>query len=217
MASEAQILANRENAKKSCGPASDAGKRASSRNSTIHGIFVSIPALDEEEAEQLTTLYTTLCQDLSAGSHTECLIVWNMAVAHFRLQRAIETEKAYYLADRLTFESDPANSEIPWTTAAGYKRLTASGDLPRLTRYQRGFERTWEKNMAELRRLQAGRGVRERQEAAAARETERREEIDDACEFFRNAPSLDSFSKEQIADMEAQLAEFHQQQKQQRR
>ena len=213
MASEAQILANRENAKRSTGAVTEEGKQASSRNATIHGIFVSVPSLDDEETAQLTTLYTTLCTDLSAGSPTECLIVWSMAVAHFRLQRAQETEKAYYLADRADHEADPANAEIPWTSALAYKRLTASGDLPRLTRYQRGFERTWEKNLAELRRLQAGRMGHERQQAAAAREVEREKEVDDACEFFRNAPSLDGFSREAIAAMEAELAEFHKEQK----
>ena len=204
MASEAQILANRENAKRSQGPVTEEGKRASSRNSTIHGIFVSVPALDDEEAQQLTTLYKTLCTDYDAGSNTECLILWSMAVAHFRLQRAQVAEHALYLLDRSEHESN----DQPWSHAAAYIRLTASGDLPRITKYQRGFERTWEKNLAELRRLQADRAKREFRAAEAAREQAREASYDAAEAYFETKNLAKQFSKEELAGMEAELAEF---------
>ena len=204
MATEAQILANRENAKKSCGPVTETGKRNSSKNATVHGIFVSIPAMDEEEAEQLTALYKTLCRDYDAGSNTECLIIWSMSVAHFRLQRAQNAEHALYLLDRHENESE----EQPWSHAAAYLRLMASGDLARMTRYQRGFERTWEKNLAELRRLQADRQKREFRAAEAAREQAREASYDADAAFFETQNLAKQFSKEELAAMEAELTEF---------
>ena len=207
MASEAQILANRENAKQSHGPVTEEGKRASSKNATIHGIFVSVPAMDDDEAQQLTTLYTTLCGDYDAGSHTECLLIWSMAVAHFRLQRAQNAEHALYLLDRKEHET----ADEPWSHAAAYIRLAASGDLQRMTRYQRGFERTWEKNLAELRRLQADRAKREFREAEATREQQREASYDAAAAFFETQNLAKQFSKEELAAMEVELTEFKKQ------
>ena len=48
MASDAQIQANQENAKKSTGPKTVEGKRRSSMNAMTHGIFAQIPILPGE-------------------------------------------------------------------------------------------------------------------------------------------------------------------------
>ena len=48
MATEAQIKANQENAKKSTGPTSIEGKQRSSMNAMTHGIFANIPILPGE-------------------------------------------------------------------------------------------------------------------------------------------------------------------------
>ena len=219
MATDAQVRANRENAAKSHGPVTEAGRRASSRNSTIHGIFVSIPALDEEEREQLHTLYKTLCIDYGTESASESLLVWDMAVAHFRRQRAIDTENEYYLADNRQFaESNPGEL---WTPAAAARRLTLSGDLPKLTRYQRTFERTWEKKLAELRRLQAERRARLRSEEEWEQEFGRNfdrefearaaESLANADKLFHDTLANSPFTQQDRDRMNDMLAEFRKQ------
>ena len=226
MASDAQILANRENARHSCGPVSAAGKRASSRNSTIHGAWVSIPALGAEELQQLHTLYDTLYADYGAETTSEALLVWDMAVAHFRRQRAIDAENEYFLADQKQFaETNPGET---WTPGAAARRLTLSGDLPKMTRYQRTFERTWERKLAELRRLQADRCARRRNEeqdwqkefdkqfdaefeAAGARA------LAQAGKHFEEMLANSPFTQEDRDRMNAALAEFRKEEKSNKR
>lgn len=45
MATDAQILANQENSKKSTGPKTVEGKQRSSMNAMTHGIFAQIPII----------------------------------------------------------------------------------------------------------------------------------------------------------------------------
>ena len=51
MATEAQIKANQENAKKSTGPSTEEGKQRSSMNAMTHGIFARISNLPGEDKE----------------------------------------------------------------------------------------------------------------------------------------------------------------------
>ncbi len=51
MATEAQIKANQENAKKSTGPSTSKGKQRSSMNGMTHGIFSKILSLPGENLE----------------------------------------------------------------------------------------------------------------------------------------------------------------------
>jgi len=52
MASEKQLIANRQNALKSTGPTSSVGKMIASRNSTRHGFYSSSVLLPEEDREE---------------------------------------------------------------------------------------------------------------------------------------------------------------------
>ena len=56
MASDAQIQANQENAKKSTGPKTVEGKQRSSMNAMTHGIFAQIPILQGEDRELLNAI-----------------------------------------------------------------------------------------------------------------------------------------------------------------
>jgi hypothetical protein len=51
MATTAQILANRNNSRKSTGPKSDRGKAAVSQNAVKHGIFAESVITGENEAD----------------------------------------------------------------------------------------------------------------------------------------------------------------------
>jgi hypothetical protein len=59
MLSDRQIAANRNNAKKSTGPRSDAGRAASRRNARRHGLAIAIgtdPAFQDEIEKSAKTL-----------------------------------------------------------------------------------------------------------------------------------------------------------------
>lgn len=62
MASEAQIKANRRNAKKSSGPKSTEGKLTVSKNAITYGIFSNLPLLPHENADE----FNALCENISS-------------------------------------------------------------------------------------------------------------------------------------------------------
>src|SRR5579863_8626803 len=65
MSTQSQIDANRENAKHSTGPITEAGKSSSARNSQTHGLFTSEPHVEPDErdlyVEFSETMYSELC------------------------------------------------------------------------------------------------------------------------------------------------------------
>jgi len=90
MASQAQIDANRENAFRSTGPKTEAGKAKSSRNAARHGILASvIPAETPGYREMLLGLY----EGIRPVSEAERLLIDQIAVTIVRLQRCMAAEQ----------------------------------------------------------------------------------------------------------------------------
>lgn len=87
MATPAQIAANRRNALKSTGPKTRQGKRASSRNAVMHGVYAEI-----SEAELKTTVEAIEAELVAIGLDPSSDInrarAARLAVAEVRLARA---------------------------------------------------------------------------------------------------------------------------------
>ena len=94
MATEAQIKANQENAKKSTGPKTVEGKQRSSMNAMTHGIFAQIPILPGEDRENLTALADAINQAYNPQDAMEIMLVERIIVASFRQIRLREAEAA---------------------------------------------------------------------------------------------------------------------------
>ena len=75
MATEAQMKANQENAKKSTGPATEEGKQRSSMNAMVHGIFSKTPLLPGENQEQFRLLKDEIIKDYKPTDAIECHLV----------------------------------------------------------------------------------------------------------------------------------------------
>ena len=71
MATEAQIKANQENAKKSTGPATSEGKQRSSMNAMVHGFFSKTPL----NQEQFRLLKDEIIKDYKPTDAIECHLV----------------------------------------------------------------------------------------------------------------------------------------------
>jgi hypothetical protein len=133
MASERQIAANRNNAKKSTGPRSEAGRLRSRGNALRHGLATAIgsgPAVGKE-IERLVTILTTGRPDAMAAAR-------DVAEAEIDLQR-IRKIRALLL-DECTSETNPT------------RRKELSIGLARLERYGR---RAYSRHRRALRALWA--------------------------------------------------------------
>jgi len=94
MATEAQIKANKENAKKSTGPLTEEGKKISSINAMTHGIFSTIPLLPGENLEQFKLLEEEIIKAYQPTDAMECLLVQRVYLTCMRQIRLREAEAA---------------------------------------------------------------------------------------------------------------------------
>jgi hypothetical protein len=151
MASTAQILANQRNAQASTGPKSPAGKSASSRNATQHGLsaaFTVLPHENQQEFDEGLTKYRT--EFAPVGEH-ESFLVELMAQARWRLQR-IERLEAEAYEEVLT---EPGNAG----RSPDGRILSAMGSpgnvFDKLRRYAAAAERSYHKAHRELEQSRA--------------------------------------------------------------
>jgi len=94
MATEAQIKANQENAKKSTGPLTEEGKQRSSMNAMTHGIFSTIPLLPGENLEQFKLLEEEIIKAYQPTDAMESLLVQRVYLTCMRQIRLREAESA---------------------------------------------------------------------------------------------------------------------------
>lgn len=92
MATAPQLVANCSNAQHSTGPRSDAGKAASARNATRHGLFAAAGYVPESEREQFEELETLLRVDLVPDGAMETVWFQEVVSAAWRLQRCLQRE-----------------------------------------------------------------------------------------------------------------------------
>lgn len=159
MSSLVRISANRANARKSRGPITPEGKRASarsslrstgpvtpegkarvSRNALKHGLLAKSVVLPDECSEGFETAFMALCDELQPRTYLENECVEIMAVANWRRKRAWHMEM-----DRLTHAirsqqstADPENPEPPSIqTALAFGNLSERSNVLRtLHRYE---------------------------------------------------------------------------------
>jgi len=109
--SQARIDANRENAKKSTGPRSDAGKAASSRNRLIHGLRANKHILlDDDNPEDFLLLLKDLDNTFRPVGEGEEMLVTHIAADMWRLEHALPMEAALF------------RHRLPGVAAADYHR-----------------------------------------------------------------------------------------------
>jgi hypothetical protein len=79
MATPAQISANQNNAKKSTGPRTEAGKQVTRQNAIRHGLCTFITCLDSEDPEEADRLLADLMDEHQPQGATEQILVNKMA------------------------------------------------------------------------------------------------------------------------------------------
>jgi hypothetical protein len=106
MTSEARSAANRRNARYSTGPRTEAGKAASSRNATRHGLLARDTCLPDEDSAQFQHLRQRLFDDLEPEGILEETCCERIADAIWRLRRAGRLEYEIFI-----FETSGAQRE----------------------------------------------------------------------------------------------------------
>jgi hypothetical protein len=92
-ASEAQVRANQENAKKSTGPKTEAGKEASRANAYKHGMTAT-KVLPELEAAEVKSRYAAFCGELQPSGKVGMAMAKLAAIMSVRAERCFEHENA---------------------------------------------------------------------------------------------------------------------------
>ena len=135
MSTISQIEANRENAIRSTGPRSEAGKETSSRNSTRHGLTSRRGVLDSEDQPEFDQLLMELLQEYDPQTPTERELVDEIADQSWRLRRASKIETGLF-------------------NKAGDDFQAVSADLDKIRRYRTSIERAWHKAIEQIRKIQ---------------------------------------------------------------
>lgn len=139
MASDKQTQANRENAQRSTGPTSAAGKEAVSQNRTTHGLTGTFMFLSQEDQDEYWKMLGNMARDHQAGSDSEIELIRKMAQSIWRSRRAVELQDQ--CIEDIQLEDDPKASE-------------ARRNLDLYIRYQASHDRAYQRYAAELRKLQ---------------------------------------------------------------
>jgi hypothetical protein len=143
VATEKQKTANRQNAKLSSGPVSEAGKEAVSQNATTHGLTGHFILLTEQEYASFVNLLERMLEELRPTTFHETELIERMAESLWRSQKAVTLQDM--TVNELAFETDPV------LIAEQSRKL----DL--FLRYQAGHDRAYQRYAAELRKLQSER------------------------------------------------------------
>ena len=88
MATKAQIKANRENAKKSTGPKTEAGRAKSARNRLSHGFFSSALFIPGEDPQEFHDLLVDLQAEFQPATPSEQILLEKMVQSQWLSLRA---------------------------------------------------------------------------------------------------------------------------------
>ena len=157
---------NRENAQKSTGPKTEAGKKRSSLNALRHGLTGQVVVLPTEELAAYERFTAGMHQDLQPVGFLETQIAQSIADDSWRLNRAKAIENNMY-ALALNDNGDSVVTDHPEAHAALVmaKSITSQiKTLATLSLHQHRIQRSFERNLELLRKIQAERREREREE-----------------------------------------------------
>ena len=148
MATAAQIRANQSNAHRSTGPATQAGKQASSRNRAKHGLCQhnsrSFYLLDDENSEKFAEFRDRLAEEYQPQTETERILVQRMADHEWLRMRALRLQHSCIFEDQHVLATEQFTLYLRYQTTherAFYKALKELQTIrAQRTKDQIGFE-----------------------------------------------------------------------------
>ena len=155
MTTEKQVVANRENALKSTGPKTPAGKAVVRYNALKHGILSKEVLLPNERKRDFVRFSGGLRDALQPLGALEELLVERVITASWRLRRVLDVEQELFEQEKYDTYEDRIEyrtiGEAFVSDAANYNAVS------KLTRYEAAIERGLYRALHEFQRLQAAR------------------------------------------------------------
>ncbi len=189
---QAQLAANRANAQLSTGPRTGEGKKRSSLNAFRHGLTGQIVIHTPEDQAAFQKHCDAIRKALAPVGPLEIDLAQSIAEDKWRLHRARALENSIFtLGYQRHCHPGAAHPQLDAALAQGRTWIEQAKNLQLLTIYEQRIHRSLQKNMAELRALQAQRqqAVAEAEEKArllvqlAQYEAERGRNYDPASDF----------------------------------
>jgi hypothetical protein len=174
MASDKQIQANRENAKRSTGPKTPEGKARAAANSLRHGFRARNAVLPEEDRDAYLELIAALEAEHRPSGPLETFLVREMALAQWRLERITRIETGFLTAriehtrERQDTKYDPPqhpnrtqdeaiHDEDTRIMGIAFGSGCAGDPIGKFNRYENSARRAFYKALKTLRESQANR------------------------------------------------------------
>ncbi len=161
MATNAQIAANRANAKLSTGPKSAAGKQASSRNRLDHGFRSAAVLLPGDDPAAYDALLADLTENFGPVDLTEPRYVREMADVEWRLRRVRDWEQRLLAAAIDNLLAGNPGLDLLEAQFQAFEKIHSTSALAACirygTQYQRQYDRAyrgWTSYRLNLRRHQ---------------------------------------------------------------
>ncbi len=168
--SPAQLSANRANAQRSTGPTSAEGRAKASLNAVKTGLTGRTVLLSSDDAALYEQHVLAYSKELKPMTQRECDLVQSIADTAWRLKRIPALEMAIYAQGRLEFADSFDDHELAARPSMIELKtfLTYEKQLRNLQLQEARLARRYEKDTAELRKIQAERDQRESVDFATA-------------------------------------------------
>jgi hypothetical protein len=168
-----QLFANRENAKKSSGPSTPAGRKGSSMNALTHSFAGQTVIVPEHEVDAYQKLFADFHNEYLPVGPTETFLVHSMADLTFSVQqiRTVSTNRMY-LAGARSFPNgnDTHTPQTENSLAQAFSATELAPTYNNLGIYEARKMRLFHNTRRELIAIQIERKAREKEELEAAAE-----------------------------------------------
>jgi hypothetical protein len=164
MISEKQLAANRNNALRSSGPKTEAGRNRSRMNALRHGLTGQVTTMTDEDRAGHGALSQALIASLAPEGAMETQLAQRIATDSWRLNRASAIEDNLFAlgfyehgGQLLPDFEQPGHEQIDAALTTARVFTLESKQLQLLTLYEQRINRSIQKNLAILQQLQATR------------------------------------------------------------
>jgi hypothetical protein len=163
MATEAQMNANRQNAKKSTGPRTPEGKNISSRNSLVHGMTSGKFLPPDGDPEEFLQLQTQFRDRFKPFDEAEDTLVERMVAAEFKMRSVRYMDAGIFHYQLKTnpmpqqFSEDERTNPLAWAFQCDSAH---NNSFTKLMRYEGFLQREFSRSLRDLFKMQDERRAR---------------------------------------------------------